>query len=140
VDSVEAQVTPIILDVRQDLDNDGWEDAEGTVHYDSTVATPFGLLGELRTLDAGESGIDIIQADEVILVRHGFPTAWSKNVQGVSIDTTFTGIQIMTVKASNGEVRYQLDPRPVEWSDKPDEEIPFYVGIRIGTNWTVGKR
>lgn len=128
--------TEIVLEVRQNLGVDGWQDEDGTEHYDRRVITPFGELGELRT-DPQAEDVVITEADGVILVRHGFPTQWSRNVRGVSIDTTFSGVQIMTVKAANGEVRYQLDPRPVRWSDG-DSHIPFYLGLRIHSDIKVG--
>lgn len=127
----------IILEVKQNLDVDGWEDANGTVHYDDTIATPFGQLGQLHIANDGDD-VMILQADETILVRHGFPTHWSSGIKGVSIDTTFAGVQVMTLKARNGEVRYQLDPRPVRWSDK-DEDIPFYLAKRIHSSFTLVK-
>lgn len=131
-------MTHIILDVKQNLDMDGWEDDNGTVHYDDTIVTPFGQLGKLVTADDGGELL-LTHADEVILVRHGFPTQWSGSAAGVSIDTTFAGIQVMTVKATNGEVRYQLDPRPVRWSDR-DDDIPFYVATRIYSEFTLVDR
>lgn len=124
----------IILEVKQDLDRDGWQDESGTVHYDDKIVTPYGELGTLRTETEGDSVI-IIDAPEVVLVRHGFPTQWSQSVQGVSVDTTFTGVQIMRLQAANGEVRYQLDPRNVRWSDG-DDNIPFYLGQRIYAEYT----
>ena len=119
----------IVLEVRQDLDHDGWQDEDGTVHYDDRIVTPFGPLGVLKTTTQ-DGEITIREAPDVILVRHGFPTQWSSDVRGVAIDTTFAGVQVMTVKGRNGEVRYQLDPRPVRWSDGTDE-IPFYVGLLV---------
>lgn len=126
-------MTPIILEVKQDLENDGWEDEDGTVHYDDKIVTPFGQLGSLNTV-VEDDVITIIDAPEVILVRHGFPTQWSQDVSGVSMDTTPFGVQVMVVSASNGEVRYQLDPRPVRWSDK-DENIPFYLAQLIHSDY-----
>lgn len=123
----------IVLEVRQDLDRDGWEDEGGTVHYDSHVATPFGLVGNLETVKAGRDVV-ITAAPAVILVRHGFPTHWSSGVTGVSIDQTFAGVEVMTVRGRNGEVRYQLDPRPVRWSDREDP-IPFFVAQLIHSEW-----
>lgn len=126
-------MTQIILEVKQDLENDGWEDEDGTVHYDDKVVTPFGQLGTLNTI-VEDDVITIIDAPEVILVRHGFPTQWSQDVGGVSMDTTPFGVQVMVVSASNGEVRYQLDPRPVRWSDG-DEDIPYYLAQLIHSNY-----
>lgn len=125
----------IILEVFQDLDTDGWQDEEGTIHYDDRIVTPFGELGVLKTTLDDDDTHTIVDAPEVVLIRHGFPTHWSSSTRGVSIDTTFAGVQIMTLRADNGEVRYQLDPRPVRWSDG-DDAIPFYVAQRIYSDYT----
>lgn len=128
-------MTPaIILQVFQDLDHDGWQDSEGTIHYDDRIVTPFGELGVLKTTLTEADSHVIVDAPEVVLIRHGFPTQWSASTAGVSIDTTFAGVQIMTLRADNGEVRYQLDPRPVRWSDS-DDNIPFYLAQRIHSDY-----
>lgn len=127
-------MNPIILEVRQDLEHDGWQDEDGTIHYDDRVLTPFGQLGVLKTITGEDDSHTIIDAPEVVLIRHGFPTQWSMSVKGVSVDTTFAGTQVMTLQADNGVVRYQLDPRPVRWSDG-DDEIPFYLAQRIFSNY-----
>ena len=127
-------MTTIVLEVQQDLENDGWQDEDGTIHYDDRVLTPFGQLGTLKTDTSDDDQHVIVDAPEVVLIRHGFPTHWSMSVKGVSVDTTFAGTQVMTLRAKNGEVRYQLDPRPVRWSDG-DEEIPFYLAQRIYSNY-----
>lgn len=124
----------IVLEVKQDLDTDGWQDEAGTIHYDDRIVTPFGQLGTLKTETTADGSHLIVDAPSVVLIRHGFPTQWSMNAKGVSIDTTFAGTQVMTLKAVNGEVRYQLDPRNVRWSDG-DEDIPFYVALRIFSDY-----
>lgn len=118
-------MNPIVLEVHQDLENDGWQDEEGTIHYDDRIVTPFGAVGMLKT-EYAEEDIVIVEAPQVILVRHGFPTAWSRDTEGVSMETTPFGASVMTITALNGTAKYQLDPRPVRWSDE-DEDIPFYV-------------
>lgn len=124
-------MTPVIvLEVFQNLDHDGWQDEEGTIHYDDRIVTPFGELGVLKTTLGEQGSHTIVDAPDIVLIRHGFPTHWSASTKGVSIDTTFAGVQIMTLRADNGEVRYQLDPRPVRWSDG-DDAIPFYLAQRI---------
>lgn len=125
-------MNPIVLEVEQDLDNDGWQDEEGTVHYDDRIVTPFGVLGSLQTT-IKDDDLVIVDAPPVILVRHGFPTAWSMCTAGVSMETTPFGATVMSVLARNGQVRYQLDPRPVKWSDR-EEEIPFYVAQLVSAD------
>ena len=125
-------MNPIVLEVHQDLENDGWQDEDGAVHYDDRIVTPFGVLGMLKTTNIDDELV-IVDAPPVILVRHGFPTAWSANTVGVSIESTPFGSNVMSVRASNGTVRYQLDPRPVRWSDR-DEEIPFHIAQLIDSD------
>lgn len=134
-EGVDGRVNTIVLEVKQDLDHDGWQDENGTVHYDDRIQTPFGQLGTLKTDTDENNSHVIVDAPDVVLIRHGFPTQWSMSAKGVSIDTTFAGVQVMTLKAVNGEVRYQLDPRNVRWSDG-DEDIPFYVAQRIYADYT----
>lgn len=128
-------MNPIVLEVQQDLDRDGWQDEEGTVHYDDRIVTPFGDLGMLKTTNA-DGELVIVDAPPVILVRHGFPTAWSASTVGVSMHSTPFGVNVMTIQAVNGTVRYQLIPAPVRWSDK-DEEIPFHVAQLISSDVVV---
>lgn len=124
----------IVLAVRQDLDVDGWEDNTGSVWYDANVSTPFGMLGNL-VVERSAGTVTIVATPAVILVRHGFPDAWGAEfVDGVSIGTNFAGVEVMVVDAANGRVSYQLDARPVRWSDR-DDPIPFYVAHRIVSNW-----
>jgi len=125
----------IVLQVFQDLDNDGWQDDDGTIYYDDRIVTPYGELGTLKTTASDDDLHQIVDAPDVILIRHGFPTQWSASTKGVSIDTTFAGAQIMTLKADNGYVCYQLDPRPVRWSDG-EEDIPFYLAQLIKSNFS----
>lgn len=125
-------MNPIVLEVHQDLDRDGWQDEDGTIHYDDRIVTPFGVVGMLKT-DTVDGELVIVDAPPVILVRHGFPTAWSKDTVGVSMDRTSFGATVMTVIGVNGTVKYQIDTRPVRWSDK-DENIPFYVAQLIDSD------
>ena len=125
-------MNPIVLQVYQDLEHDGWQDEDGTIHYDDRIVTPMGLLGSLKTTTLDEELV-IVDAPPIILVRHGFPTSWSSGTVGVSMDVTPYGHTVMKVEASNGTVKYALDPRPVKWSDR-DEEIPFYLGHLISSD------
>lgn len=123
---------PIVLQVHQDLDVDGWEDENGTVHYDDNIYTPFGVLGNL---DVKLPELVIRDSSKVILVRHGFPDAWAPDTtEGVTMRETPYGDTLMTVNASNGTVVYQIDQRPVRWSDG-DEIIPFAVARLIESDW-----
>jgi hypothetical protein len=125
---------PIILEVKQDLDHDGYEDEDGTVHYDDRIITPWGELGVLKVhLDGEEVVID--RAPYVILVSKRPPEEWVRDADGTTFSENFYGSRQMTVKGRNGEVRYQLIDRPVEWSDQPGQPVEHFLAVLSHSRW-----
>lgn len=126
--------TPIILEVKQDLDRDGWEDEEGTVHYDDRVVTPWGELGELKTRVDGDDLV-IDRASYVILVSKADPQEWKDVPPGASVERSAYGSSTLSVEARNGKVRYQVIDRDVEWSDQPGETINCHLAVLADSHW-----
>lgn len=100
----------IILQVYQDLENDGYQDSEtGAEYYDPNVYTPYGKLGKVVVTDG-----KITQSDGVVLL--------SKALADVSGSVSDLGLRTFRVEADNGYALYQIHEDDLEWSDKGPEE------------------
>ncbi|ATN94016.1 hypothetical protein J4U01_gp053 [Mycobacterium phage Kumao] len=110
---------PIILKVEQDLDHDGYQDENGTEHYDDRVVTPFGELENLEVEIQDDGQPFVKHAPRVCLVRRGFPDEWAPRARvGVTVRETPFGAKVMRLEAKNCIVSYHLHPNPLQWSDR----------------------
>lgn len=131
----------IVLEVKQDLDNDGWEDDNGTVHYDDTIQSPWGPVEQLETTFNEGGELVITNAPRVILVSNKPIDEWPQQSDGVTVvKNEAFGLKLLKVEAVNGNVVYQYIPGLLAWSDEPGELISDYsLGIRTSLEWAAGE-
>lgn len=137
---------------------DGWQNPEtGEEFFNDRVFTPHGLLGKLlvdfeepcgdgcncQDPDYNE-GMDhaeavIVQADEVVLIRRGFPDSWTAPTTGASVELNPFGFYVFEVQARNGMVRYRLLDDELEWNtDMKDGDALAHhqLGLRTYSVWS----
>jgi hypothetical protein len=101
----------------------GWQDPEtGVEYFNDRVVCTHGVLGKLKV--EFEDGFPIImQADELVLIRRGFPHKWTTSTAGAAICESPFGYTIFRLTGKNGRVEYQLLDDELAWKDaapKPD--------------------
>lgn len=127
----------VILQVLQDLDCDGWQDDDGVIHYDDSVRTKFGNLGNLRVEKSDDTWV-IKETPGVALFSDGF----IKSLVAGYVDDCTTlsmsplGTNTVLIRASNGVARYQLHVAELEWSDRPDEPVNCQLATLTHQDWT----
>jgi hypothetical protein len=126
----------IILKLEDNYPKDGWEDAEGTTHFNTEFTTPFGPLGNFRAkLDGDE--VVILQADEVALFSRKPVKEWPEQQQiGASESINGFGWRIFELKARNGIVRYLLYADEVRFSDEDEPREGLQIGQLHFSAWT----
>lgn len=103
----------------------GWQDADGIEHFNDRVACDYGLLGKLKV--EFEDGFPIIvQADELVLIRRGFPHAWTTSTVGAQICENPFGFARFRLTGKNGRVEYRLIEDELAW--KPQEKQKVNLG------------
>lgn len=113
-----------VLEVVGPYGKDGWEDPEtGENFFNDRVFTPHGLLGKIKSHIDGEDLV-IDQADQVVLIRKGFPEEWTAPTIGASLEQSPFGFFLFELKARNGMVRYVLLNDELSWrgSEEGDTE------------------
>lgn len=124
----------------------GWQNPDTAQEFfNDRVSTPYGRLGKLVS-EFEFSFPVIVQADEVVLIRRGFPRDWEMSTTGVSIERSPFGFDTFELVAKNGMVRYQLIDSDLEWKNPPLPEAgeahaneklaKFQLGRRFYSKWT----
>lgn len=121
----------------------GWEDEHGTSFFNDRVrAGGYGMLGKLQV----EWEPTIVRADELVIMRRGFPDEWTAPTDGVSIEQNPFGFYVFELQASNGIVRYRLIDDELSWKigtfedEQQDDEnariAKFQLGLLTYSDWT----
>ena len=127
-----------VLDVVGPYGKDGWQDEDGQEFFNDRVSTPHGILGKLKShLDGEELVID--QADQIVLIRKGFPEDWTGITIGASLEASPFGFFLFELVGRNGMVRYRILPDDLVWGtqgkDMPD--LPsFNLATLTYSKWT----
>ncbi|QNJ56875.1 hypothetical protein SEA_REINDEER_65 [Mycobacterium phage Reindeer] len=129
-----------ILKIRGPYGPDGTQGEDGVERYNDEVATPYGLLGDLRVHD--EDGKRYItKADDVVLIRRGFPDEWTPgSLQGAAMSTNVLGFTMFRLEVENGFVTYHVLDDDLRWEDDFDgvesSLANYQLGIRAEHQWT----
>lgn len=124
--------------------NGGWQDPDSGIEYfNDRVTTEYGQLGKLK-VDFERDFPVIIQADEVVLIRRGFPRAWDIPITGASVEWNPFGFQVFELVGKNGMVRYRLIDDQLEWKNPPKDDFAFnpeaiarfQIGLLAYARWT----
>ena len=105
----------------------GWQDEDGTEHYNSVAVGPFGAVRNLKIAGEGEDRL-ILQAPASTLIGIKF-AAESDEVYTDAFGTTW-----LDVIAKNGHVRYQLLEEAV-WEDT-GQSSQCYLAVLAFSDWT----
>lgn len=136
-------MTAIYLDIIGRYGDKGWQDPDTSQEFfNDCVRCEYGMLGKLKS----EIEIDfpiIIQADELVLIRRDFPTAWNGPITGASIHDNPFGFQVFELVGKNGMVRYRLFNDELKWRDPkkddtdfdPEKLARFQLGQRTYSKW-----
>lgn len=138
-------MTTTYLEVIGAYGDKGWQDPDTAQEFfnDRTI-TEHGPLGKL--VSEFEDGFPIIvQADDVVLIRRGFPRDWQLSITGVTVELNPLGFQVFELIGKNGMVRYRLLEDVVEWKHPPLPEAgetpanerlaKFQLGLRTYSKW-----
>lgn len=136
------------LEVMGGYGKDGWQHPEtGQEFFNDRIKTRYGQLGKLKS--EFENGFPVIvQADEVVLIRRGFPRHWEMSTTGVTVERSPFGFQLFELIGKNGMVRYQLLEDELQW--KGAEAPPPLIRVQGSTQddegsqdlskWQIGVR
>jgi hypothetical protein len=131
-------VAKTVLTVTGRFEDKGWGNPiSGIEYFNNHVSTPFGLLGKLQV--EFEDGYPVIlRADEVVLIRRGFPHEWTTPTTGVSVEDNPFGFKLFDLVGKNGMVRYRLIDDELEWAEQL--ELPDYLEPMRLEKWQLGQR
>ncbi|AER26105.1 hypothetical protein SSEA_SKINNY_64 [Mycobacterium phage Skinny] len=128
-----------ILKIRGPYGPDGSQGDDGVELYNDEVVTPYGVLGTLR-LRREDGKRFITQADGLILIRRGYPAAWTEeSLAGVEMHETPFGVQLFKLTAENGFVTYRLLDDDLRWEDEFDGIVStaaeYQLAMLIKSQW-----
>lgn len=101
----------------------GSEDADGVQYYnDIVMAGEHGILGKLQVEHLTSDFATILRADDLVLIKRGFPDAWTDSPAGASIHQSPFGFFEFDLQADNGSVRYRLLDDELTWKEPAHED------------------
>lgn len=118
----------VVLECKQELGVDGWQDEDGVEHYDSRVLTPYGELGNLKIARDENGAATIEDAPGVILISEKLISEGGDDIATVWT-SPLGAFRTVSVVGVNGSVRYQLVEKRVEWSDRPEDPVPHRLAF-----------
>ncbi|QSM01114.1 hypothetical protein SEA_NANOSMITE_69 [Mycobacterium phage Nanosmite] len=128
-----------ILKITGPYGPEGFQGDDGVERYNDEIDTPYGVLGNLYVHNE-DGKVFITQADDVILVRRGFPDDWQESaLVGAAMLDNPLGFTLFRMKAENGYVIYRLMDDYLRWADDfPGVEsflAKYCIGIRQESDW-----
>jgi hypothetical protein len=124
----------IFLEITGPYPKEGFEDKDGTEHFNDIVSSPFGEVGNIKThFEDGELVID--QASDVALFSSKPVEQWV-NRDGVTAYRNPLGFRVIEIEGRNGVIGYLLQEEKVEWADKPGEDTGQLIGTLLISRWT----